>query len=238
MHDFVFVPEAVCALAVDGVASRFPVRRVYCMGRNYPWPTTPAAARVDSEEREPLVFFMKPAGAVVAAEGVIPFPSLTAEFCHEIELVVAIGKGGVNISNEDALTHVWGYAAGLDLTRRDIQMQAKSKGQPWEGAKAFDASAASSPIVPVATSGHPENGAIWLKVNGLERQRGDLRDQIWSVREVISFLSRSVQLKAGDLIFTGTPTGVASLQPGDVLSGGIDGVGQFSVTIGPLIVSS
>jgi fumarylpyruvate hydrolase len=232
MQDFVFTPEAVTSLAVQGMASRFPVRRVYCMGRNYPWPTS-GEARVHLDQRDPLVFFMKPAGAVVLAEGVIPFPPLTTEFCHEIELVVAIGKAGVNISDEDALTHVWGYAAGLDLTRRDIQMQAKALGHPWEGAKAFDACAASSPIVPVATSGHPENGAIWLKVNGVERQRGDLRDQIWSVCEVISFLSKSVQLKAGDLIFTGTPTGVASLQPGDVLSGGIDGVGQFSVTIGP-----
>lgn len=231
MQDFVFTPEAVNSLAVQGVASRFPVRRVYCIGRNYPWPS-PAEAGICSDERDPLVFFMKPAGAVVPAEGVIPFPPLTTEFCHEIELVVAIGKEGVNISNDNALTHVWGYAAGLDLTRRDIQMQAKALGQPWEGAKAFDACAAISPIVPVATSGHPEKGTIWLKVNGAERQRGDLQDQIWSVREVIRFLSRSVQLKAGDLIFTGTPTGVASLQAGDVLSGGIDGVGQFGVTIG------
>lgn len=230
MRNFVIPPAAPASLAVQDTSDRFPIRRVFCMGRNYAWQRPAVGRPID---REAPVFFMKPADAVVPAEGTLPFPPLTDDFCHEIELVVAIGQGGVNIAPEHALAHVWGYAAGMDLTRRDLQMQAKSTGSPWEGGKAFDASAPSSPLVPVAITGHPEKGAIWLQVNGIERQRADLADQIWSVSEVISFLSTCVKLQAGDLIFTGTPTGVAALNPGDVVRGGIDGVSQFSLTIGP-----
>jgi fumarylpyruvate hydrolase len=182
-------------------------------------------------DREPPFFFMKPADAVIPAEGDIAYPPLTEDLHHEIELVVAIGKDGVDIAPEDALSHVWGYAAGVDLTRRDIQAQAKKMGRPWDWAKGFDGSGPSSPLVPVSTAGHPEKGAIWLKVNGVERQRGDLSDQIWSVKDVISYISQSVTLKAGDLIFTGTPAGVGALQVGDVVSGGIEGVSEFAFTV-------
>ena len=213
----------------QGQSARFPVRRVFCIGRNYWWETS---ASGEYPEREAPFFFMKPADCVVPAEGMIAYPPLTNEFCHEIELVVAIGKDGRNIAADDALSHVWGYAAGLDLTRRDLQMEAKGQGRPWEGAKAFDASAPCSPLVPATRIGHPQQGAIWLAVNGVERQRSDLSQFIWPVRDIISFLSDSVELKAGDLIFTGTPTGVAALEAGDIISAGIDGVAQFSVTVG------
>lgn len=214
----------------EGAPARFPIRRVFCIGRNYRWPGHPASSAAD---RAPPGFFMKPADAVVSAEGVIPYPPLTDDFCHEIELVVAIGKEGAGLSSANALDHVWGYAAGLDLTRRDLQMAAKAAGQPWEAAKAFDASAPCSPLVPVARTGHPKAGAIWLKVNGIERQCADLADLIWPVPDLISWLSQSVTLKAGDLVFTGTPSGVAALQPADVVSGHIDGVSSFNLTIGP-----
>lgn len=220
---------AAASMAIVGQSNRFPIRRVFCIGRNYAWPSQGAQ---QGEKREPPVFFMKPADVVVPAVGEIPYPPLTHDFCHEIELIVAIGKDATNITPEDALAHVWGYAAGLDLTRRDLQAEAKAQGRPWEGSKAFDASAPSSPLVPVAASGHPDTGAIWLKVNGVERQRADLADQIWPVKNIISFLSTSVTLKAGDLIFTGTPAGVDSLHPGDVLHGGISGISEFTVTIG------
>lgn len=226
MSDFVIPAAPITSLAIEGQSQRFPVRRVFCVGRNYQWPAGAAAA-----EREAPFFFMKPSDAVSAAEGLVRYPLLTNDFCHEIELVVAIGKDGVNILPEHALTHVWGYAAGMDLTRRDIQMRAKEMGRPWEAAKAFDGSASSSPLLPVSAIGHPRQGAIWLKVNGVERQRADLADQIWPVQDVISFISQSVQLKAGDLIFTGTPPGVDALQAGDVVNGGIDGISQFTFTV-------
>jgi fumarylpyruvate hydrolase len=223
------IPRAVLpSLAVQGQAGRFPIRRVFCIGRNYRWQAPHAGAET---EREPPFFFMKPADAVVPAEDPIVYPPLTQDFCHEIELVVAIGRDGADITPERALDHVWGHAVGLDLTRREIQAQAKRDGRPWEAAKAFDGSAPCTPLVPVSVSGHPARGAIWLAVNGVERQRADLGDLIWPVGELVSALSKSVRLRAGDLIFTGTPDGVAALQPGDRVSGGIDGVGRFSVTV-------
>jgi fumarylpyruvate hydrolase len=228
MNSYVIPAIATPSLAVAGGNKRFPIRRIFCVGRNYWWDASQSRAAAD---REAPFFFMKPTDALVAAEASITYPPLTHDFCHEIEQVVAIGKDGSDIAPEDALEHVWGYGVGLDLTRRDLQLQAKKDGRPWEGAKAFDASAASTALVPVDVAGHPQSGAIWLKVNGVERQRADIADQIWPVRDVISVISQSVRLMAGDLIFTGTPTGVAALQPGDMVSGGIDGIGQFSLSI-------
>jgi fumarylpyruvate hydrolase len=226
MTDYVIPPAATPSLAVSGSAARFPIRRVFCVGRNYRWPGA-------TTEREAPFFFMKPADAVNAAEGQIPFPPLTAEFCHEIELVVAIGKDGAGIAAVDAPAHVWGYAVGLDLTRRDQQTEAKQLGRPWEGAKAFDHSAPCTALVPVEARGHPKQGAVWLKVNGEMRQQSDLADLIWPIADLISVISHSVALKAGDLIFSGTPSGVAALEPGDAVTGGIAGIGEFSMTIGP-----
>ncbi|MGY4494062.1 fumarylacetoacetate hydrolase family protein [Pseudomonas sp. TE3610] len=226
MSQFVFAPDASVTLNVQGSEARFPVNRVFCLGRNYPWGDAQDAVR------QAPMFFMKPASAVVPAVGELVYPPLTQEFCHEIELVVAIGTPGSDIPEGRALEHVWGYAAGLDLTRRDLQMAAKAAGQPWEAAKAFDGSAPITPVVPVSRIGHPAQGAVWLQVNGVERQRSSLEQQIWSVSEIISRLSQSIALRAGDLIMTGTPPGVAALQPGDVISAGIDGIGQLDVRVG------
>lgn len=228
MSDYVIPPVAAASSAVAGDTRRFPIRRVFCVGRNY---SEHAREMGHDPDREPPFFFTKPADAVVPAEGTVPYPPLTSDLHHEIELVVAIGKDGVDITPEDALSHVWGYAVGLDLTRRDLQAQAKKMGRPWDWAKGFDASAPMTPLVPAAQIGHPSSGAIRLKVNGVERQTGDLADLIWSIPEVISYISQSVALKAGDLIFTGTPAGVAAIERGDVLSGSVDGVSEFTLTI-------
>ena len=228
MTDYVFTPEQIPSLVIQGSAARFPLRRVFCVGRNY---SEHAREMGHDPDREPPFFFMKPADAVVPAEGVIAYPPLTADLHHEVELVVAIGKGGVDINPEDALSHVWGYGVGIDLTRRDLQAEAKKLARPWEWGKAFDQSAPSTALQPVSAVGHPSSGKIWLKVNGEQRQVGDLADLIWSVSEIISYASKSVALKAGDLIFTGTPAGVGAVQPGDVLTAGVDGVGDLSFTL-------
>ena len=184
-------------------------------------------------DREPPFFFMKPADAVLDANGVIPYPSLTAEFHHEIEMVVALKAGGTNVAPQEARNLVWGYGVGVDLTRRDIQDEAKKLSRPWDWAKGFDASAPCSPIHPVEVVGHPDTGEIWLKVNGVLKQRGDLQDLIWSVPEVISAISQAVALAPGDLIYSGTPAGVGPLQPGDDVTGAVEGVAEFDFTIGP-----
>ncbi|WP_338473751.1 fumarylacetoacetate hydrolase family protein [Pseudomonas sp. MS646] len=225
MPEYVFTPDLPVTLPVVGTAQRFPVGRVFCVGRNYPWPDT------QGQNRQPPVFFMKPASSVVDAVGEVPYPSVTEEFVHEIELVVAIGEGGANIPEDQALAYVWGYAVGLDLTRRDVQRRAKRNGLPWEGAKVFEAAAPMTAIVPVSRAGHPE-GELWLSVNGQERQRDSLDSQIWSVSEVISRISQSVALRAGDLIMTGSPAGVDLLEPGDVINAGIDGLGQLEMRVG------
>ncbi|MBD1587239.1 fumarylacetoacetate hydrolase family protein [Pseudomonas typographi] len=216
-------------LPVSGSPARFPVNRVLCLGRNYHW----GAPSEPQGEAPPPLYFMKPASAVIDASGQIPFPPATAEFCHEIELVVAIAEGGFRIPASQALAHVWGYAAGLDMTRRDLQTRAKAEGQSWEAAKAFDGAAPIAPLVPVAECGHPAQGAIWLRVNGEERQRGDLAQLITPVAEAIALLSQYLRLQPGDLIMTGTPPGVAPLQPGDLIEAGIDGVGALEVRVGP-----
>jgi fumarylpyruvate hydrolase len=226
MNDYVIPLPSPTGLAVTGTGARFPVGRVYCIGRNYAW---------SADEARPTdmpAWFMKPADAVVPADGALPYPPQTAEFCHEIELVVAIGRSGHNLDPARIeAEHIWGYAAGLDLTRRDLQQQAKRVGGPWEPAKAFDRSAPCAPLVPAAVCGHPRQGAIWLSVNGTDRQRADLSDLLWRVPELVAMLSRSVTLLPGDLIFTGTPVGVGPLQPGDLVEGGIAGIGGFSMTV-------
>jgi len=224
--DWVLPAPAPAALAVAGSAAMFPLGRVFCIGRNYRW------AAHETRPAQMPAWFMKPASAVCAAHGDLPYPPETRDFCHEIELVVAIGRGGRDIDPSRVESqHIWGYAAGLDLTRRDLQQQAKQAGGPWEPAKAFDHSAPCTPLVPAAVCGHPAQGAIWLTVNGIERQRADLGELLWPVPELVAMLSRSVALMPGDLIFTGTPVGVGALLPGDVVAGGVCGIGEFSMTV-------
>lgn len=228
MTEYVIAAPEVPSLAIEGQSARFPLRRVYCVGRNY---SEHAREMGHDPDREPPFFFGKPADAVIPASGNVPYPTLTEDLHYEVELVVAIAKGGKNITAEDALSHVWGYTVGVDLTRRDIQAQAKKQGRPWDFAKGFDDSAPANPLLPVSQTGHPVSGKIWLDVNGEKRQRGDLRDQIWQVADVISYLSQAVELKPGDLIYTGTPAGVGAVVRGDVITGGIEGLSDFSFTI-------
>ena len=205
----------------------FAVRRVYCVGRNY----EDHIKEMGNDTRDPPFFFAKPADAVVVGGAAIPYPPQTSDFHHEIELVVAIGKDGSNIAVADALDHVYGYAAGLDMTRRDLQAVAKKAGRPWEMAKGFDFSAPIGTIEPASAIGHPDKGAIRFSVNGAVRQQGDLSQQIWSVAESIAYLSAFVTLRAGDVIMTGTPAGVGAVVRGDVLEGSIDGVGTVKATV-------
>jgi fumarylpyruvate hydrolase len=229
MTGFVITPPAIPALAVAGSDQTFPVRRVFCVGRNY---AAHAREMGSDPSREPPFFFTKPADAVVPASGSVPYPSSTGELHHEVELVVALKGGGTDIAPEQALDLVWGYGVGLDLTRRDLQAVAKKDGRPWDMAKGFDASAPCSPLQPVSTVGHPQDAAIWLEVNGERKQEGKLNEMIWPIPDVIAYLSRFVALAPGDLIYTGTPSGVDALQPGDRVRGGVDGVATFELTIG------
>lgn len=217
----------VTTVPIHGSQAAFPVLRVFCVGRNY---AEHAVEMGHDPDREPPFFFMKPAVAVVPSGSTLPFPSVTDDLHHEVELVVAIGSGGEGIATDDALAHVLGYAVGLDMTRRDLQAQAKQAGRPWDMAKGFDRSAPMSAIRPAAGIGHPTEGAIWLRVNGELRQDGDLAQQIWKVPETIAYLSTLVELRPGDLIMTGTPKGVGPVQRGDRLEGHIDGVGDLAVT--------
>ncbi|WP_459177080.1 fumarylacetoacetate hydrolase family protein [Ewingella americana] len=228
MTEYVIAVPPTPSLAVDNEQARFPLRRVYCVGRNY---ADHAREMGHNPDREPPFFFSKPADAVIPASGSVPYPSLTQELHYEVELVVAIGVGGKDIAPEDALEHVWGYTVGVDLTRRDLQALAKKAGRPWDLSKGFDASAPTNPLLPVSLVGHPAEGSIWLKVNGEQRQHGDLSEQIWQVPEVISYLSQAVELQPGDLIYTGTPAGVGEIKPGDVVTGGINNIGTFRFTI-------
>ncbi|HTM78310.1 MAG TPA: fumarylacetoacetate hydrolase family protein [Devosia sp.] len=226
MADFLFEPHAPASVPIAR-GGLFAVRLIYCVGRNY----AEHIREMGNDEREAPFFFAKPADALVVGGRDMPYPAQTADLHHEIELVVALGKDGANIAVADALEHVYGYAAGLDMTRRDLQAVAKKAGRPWEMAKAFDHSAPIGSIEPASTIGHPAKGAITLLVNGTERQRGDLADQIWSVAESIAYLSGFVTLKAGDLIMTGTPSGVGAVVRGDVLEGKIEGVGTVRTKI-------
>lgn len=229
MTKYVITAPTVPSLAVMGEEERVPLRRVYCVGRNY---SEHAREMGHDPYREPPFFFSKPADAVVPALGDIPYPTLTADLHHEVELVVAISKGGTNISSSDALSHVWGYTVGVDLTRRDLQAVAKKMGRPWDLSKGFDHSAPTNPLLPLSKIGHPQSGKIWLAINGVIRQEGNLSEQIWQVADVISYLSAAVELQPGDLIYTGTPAGVGAINPGDVVSGGIENIGEFSFRLG------
>jgi fumarylpyruvate hydrolase len=222
---FVIPAPRIPTLPVAG-GGLFPIRRVWCVGRNY---AEHAREMGHDPDREPPFFFAKPADAVMPGGGDLPFPVGTKDLHHEIELVVAIGRAGAAIAEADALNHVWGYAVGLDMTRRDLQGEAKKTGRPWEMGKAFDRSAPMSALVPASRIGHPSTGAIRLHVNGALRQSADLKDLIWNVPETIAHLSRLVELAPGDLIMTGTPAGVAAVQPGDVLEGMVEGVGTLRV---------
>lgn len=228
MLSYVITAPAQPSLAVAGLESRFPIRRVFCVGRNY---GAHAREMGSDPSREPPFFFTKPADAVVPASGAVPYPPATQDLHHEVELVVALGAGGVDVAPGDAMALVWGYGVGLDLTRRDLQAVAKDAGRPWDMAKGFDASAPCSPLVPASTLGHPQDARIWLEVNGTLRQEGNLNEMIWPIADVISHLSRLVRLEAGDLIYTGTPAGVAALKPGDQVRGGVDGVTEFALSI-------
>jgi fumarylpyruvate hydrolase len=218
---------APAVVPVAGTDAVFPVRRIWCVGRNY---ADHAREMGHDPNREPPFFFMKPADAVMPSGATLPFPPMTQDLHHEIELVVAIGQGGARIPVERALDHVFGYGVGLDMTRRDLQAEAKKLARPWEMGKAFDESCPVAALVPAASIGHPSKGAIWLKVNGELRQQGDLDQQIWRVEETIAYLSQFVALAPGDLILNGTPAGVGPCRAGDRLEGHIDGVGDLAIT--------
>ena len=227
---FVFAPAAPVAVPIAGSQDAFPARRVYCVGRNY---AAHAREMGFDPDREPPFFFCKPADAVVpVADGQtldLPYPPETANLHYEIELVAAIGKGGDHIAVDDALAHVWGYAVGLDMTRRDLQMKMREAGRPWELGKAFDHSAPIGPLHSAGSVNGIGQAAIWLQVNGADKQRSDVGKLIWSIAETISYLSRYFRLEAGDLIYTGTPEGVGPVVRGDTMVGGVDGLGTLSV---------
>ena len=227
---FVITAPAVPSVPVAG-GGLFPVRRIYCVGRNY----AEHAQEMGFSGREPPFFFLKPADAVLpvadGAVGEMAYPPLTADLHHEIELVVAIGVGGRNIEAIDAANHIWGYAVGLDMTRRDLQNDMKKQGRPWSIGKAFDQSAPIGPLQPIASTGELTRGAITLSVNGVPRQKGDLSDLIWNVAETIETLSHAWTLQPGDLIFTGTPAGVGAVVAGDLMEGSIAGLGVLQVRI-------
>ena len=225
MHLFQLPQSSV---AIAGTNARFPVRRIYCIGRNY---AEHAREMGHDPDREAPFFFSKPADAIVESGAEIPWPPRTSNLHHEIELVVAIAKGGENIGVEHALEHVFGYAVGIDLTRRDLQKEAKERGRPWDTAKGFDHSAPISPLHGADDIGHPQAGRIWLDVNGKNRQQGDLNELIWTVPESLAELSTLFRLEPGDLIYTGTPAGVGPVVAGDRLTGGIDGIDEIAISI-------
>ncbi|MDB5901476.1 MAG: Faa-hydrolase family protein [Betaproteobacteria bacterium] len=220
-----FTGPTTLPVAESNVA--FPVGRIYCVGRNY---AEHAREMGHDPDREPPFFFMKPADAIVMSGATIPYPQVTKDLHHEIEMIVAIGKGGSDIPVDKALDHVFGYGVGLDMTRRDLQGEAKKMGRPWEMGKAFDNSAPCTPLKTVAMVGHPAKGAVWLKVNGKVTQKGDLAEMIWNVPETISYLSKLITLRAGDIIMSGTPAGVGPVQAGDTLEGHVDGVGDLTIS--------
>jgi fumarylpyruvate hydrolase len=230
MTNFIIPAPPQASVAVAGSAQRFPVRRIFCVGRNY---AAHAREMGKDPDRDPPFFFTKPADAVVDSGVTVPYPPLTRDFHYEIELVVAIGKGGANIPQDEALDHIWGATVGNDLTRRDLQLAAREQGRPWDWGKAFDQSAVIAPLVPTQIGTALDAGRIWLAVNGKTRQEADLSQLIWSVREIIAILSQSMRLEPGDLVMTGTPAGVGAVVPGDVITGGIDGLAEIRTPIGP-----
>jgi fumarylpyruvate hydrolase len=229
---YVFTPAPTASVPVAGRAERFPVHRIYCVGRNY----EEHAKEMGFTGREPPFFFLKPADAALAVNagetGVMAYPSLTNNLHHEIELVAAIGTGSKNIKAMDAQKHIYGYAVGLDMTRRDLQGEMKKQGRPWCIGKAFEQSAPIGPITPAAQAGDVTNAEVWLQVNGKDRQRSNVSKLIWSIGEIIEHLSAAWELQPGDLIFTGTPEGVAAVVAGDTLVGGVTGLGELRVRVG------
>lgn len=230
---FVFQPASTPSVPVVGRAERFPVRRIYCVGRNY----EEHAKEMGFTGREPPFFFLKPADALVVVNegetGQMAYPSLTQNFHHEIELVVAIGTGGRNIKAADAAKHIFGYAVGLDMTRRDLQNDMKKQGRPWCIGKAFDESAPIGPITPLEKAGDVNHADLEVTVNGTVRQASNVSKLIWNVAETIEYLSSAWELQAGDLIYTGTPEGVAAVVAGDVLVGKVAGLGSLTVKVNP-----
>ena len=228
---YVFPPAPTPSVPVVGTEAQFPVHRIYCVGRNY----EEHAKEMGFTGREPPFFFMKPADAIVVAPPgattPLPYPSLTTNLHHEIELVVAIGKGGKNIAAADALSHIYGYAVGLDMTRRDLQNDMKKQGRPWSIGKGFDHSAPIGPITPAAQAGDVGKAGIWLQVNGVDRQRSNVAQLIWNIAEAIEHLSGAGELETGGVIYTGTPEGVSAVVTGDVLEGGVDGLGSIRLKL-------
>ena len=225
--DYIVNSPKQAVLPVEESKAYFPIHRIYCVGRNY---ADHAIEMGDDPQREAPFFFCKPADAVSFSDEII-YPSATSNLHHEVEMVVALGKGGCDIAVSNALEHVFGYAVGLDLTRRDLQNEAKSKGRPWDVSKGFDLSAPCSPIIPASLVGHPDKGEIWLTVNEEERQSGQIEQMIWSVAEIISALSGLFELQAGDLIFTGTPSGVGPINVGDEIKVAVDGLTGMSLVV-------
>ncbi|WP_029044546.1 fumarylacetoacetate hydrolase family protein [Cupriavidus sp. amp6] len=229
---YVFTPPATVAIPVAGSDDQFAVRRVYCVGRNY---AAHAREMGFDPDREPPFFFCKPADAIVPVQAGttldLPYPAQTQNYHYEAELVAVIGKGGSDIPVEQALEHVWGYAVGLDMTRRDLQMKMREMGRPWEIGKAFDASAPVGPIHRASDIGHPQQAGLWLTVNGETRQRSTVAHLIWSVAETVAYLSQFFRLEPGDVIFTGTPEGVGAVKAGDTMVTGVDGLGELTVRV-------
>ena len=223
---YIIPPPTQPVLPVSNTDAVFPVRRIFCVGRNYADHAREMGATAQADGLEPPFFFTKPGDALVGGEGelAVAYPPLTSNLHHEVEMVVALASGGANVAVDDALGLVFGYGVGLDLTRRDLQAKAKEKGHPWDMGKGFDQSAVCSPLAPVAQVGHPSTGRIWLQVNGTLRQDGNLEQMGWKVADIIANLSKMVRLAAGDLIYTGTPAGVGPLLRGDVLVAGVDGL--------------
>ena len=228
MTKYVIDPPTPASLPVRGSDARFPVRRVYCVGRNY---AAHAIEMGHDPDREDPFFFQKNPDDLLTDGADFPYPDKSNDVHHEIEMSVALAKGGRNIPLESALDHVWGYGVALDMTRRDLQAACKKAGRPWEIGKAFDRSAPASELVAASEIGHPSNGAIWLKINGEVRQEGDLNQLIWKVPEMIAYLSGLFTLAPGDIILSGTPAGVGPVARGDELEGHIDGVGDLRLRV-------
>ena len=228
MSSFVISAPETVSVPVLGTDDSFPVRRIYCVGRNY----AAHIREMGGDERDPPFFFQKPTDAIVHNESTVPYPTLTKDLQHEIELVLAIGKGGTDIPEDAAAEHVFGLAVGIDLTRRDVQVNARKTGRPWEIGKAFDHSAPISEIKSLAGNALPTSGPITIAVNGETKQKGDLAEMIWNCAEVVAILSTHYELMPGDLIYTGTPAGVSPVQPGDRLVGNVDGLPELQITIG------
>lgn len=230
MSNFVFPPAEIPSATVRGTDARYAVSRIFCVGRNY---ADHAREMGADPTREPPFYFTKPASALTPSGSTVPYPTETKNYHYEMELVLAIGAPVFKVTPEAAIAAIWGYAAGLDMTRRDLQAVAKAGGKPWDTAKGFDQSAILGEIVRKSELGALDKGAITLAVNGVEKQRGDLADMIWSQAEIVSNLSHLYHLHPGDLIYTGTPAGVGAVVPGDVLVGRIEGLGEIQLTVGP-----